>query len=343
MANTVINGGVSNDTLKLTLQEKLTLPAASSTRQVQPAGSIIYDNLSLSDPRLFYSDGIQWRELGIGLTSDIVTEPVDPPGTVIYNEGDQNLYYSNGVAWVVIDSGGVNQNLEDTLTNGNTTGANNIIVSDGGNEIQGEDELVLRALDANASLISDTNNVLVTGETGVTVLANTGDAVLQADTDRAIVESVNDVVDIRAADGITIATTGGEIAINSTGAGNTVSINTGPSGTLQIFPVNNSVDIGLQSPGSNVPAPPIDAREAGVIDFILPAGPSTGSIDVTSEVVTKVDSLVFWNFEIEYDAAPTVTVFISGKVEAPGLCRIYWNHTDGGAPAVRAKYFVIDP
>ena len=146
MADNPTSRKLNNDPVSLRLQEGLTLPFGSSTRQVAPQGSVIYDNLSSDTPQVYFSDGTEWKTLGGGgveVVPDVTLEPVGPEGTIVYNEADDNLYYSNGVAWVLVESGGSGDTLATVLTNGNTTGATNLIADSGDIVINDGQELTL--------------------------------------------------------------------------------------------------------------------------------------------------------------------------------------------------------
>ena len=132
MADNPSDRKIEKEIFDLRLGDKLTIPYGSSTRRVDIAGSIIYDNLSTENPIIYYSDGDEWRPIAGSLerVADVTVEPVGPEGTVVYNDADDSLYVSDGAVWNSVGGGGGAQDLETTLGNGNTSGANNILMDD---------------------------------------------------------------------------------------------------------------------------------------------------------------------------------------------------------------------
>ena len=122
------------------------IPAYSSLPPVETKGNLIYIS---SDSTVYVSDGINWRPIGGGQVN-IPSYPTNPPiqqaGNVIYNTTTKILYYSNGTTWVPII-----QDLTSVLTQGNTTGGKNLLITNG-SVVHAVGQELLMVADGNIAL-----------------------------------------------------------------------------------------------------------------------------------------------------------------------------------------------
>ena len=123
---------------------------------------------------------------------DVTLWPPAPAGSTVYDEATSEPYFYNGAAWLPISGGGA-EDLAATLALGNTSGANNIVMS-AGQGIDGATTLALTAQAGDATLTSATASIVQTAEANFRIIANTGFLSLSSNTSTAITAVTSSIV-----------------------------------------------------------------------------------------------------------------------------------------------------
>ena len=283
MADNPTSRKLNNDPIGLRLQENLTLPFGSSTRQVAPQGSVIYDNLSSDTPQVYFSDGTEWKILGGGgveVVPDVTLEPVGPEGTIVYNEADDKLYYSDGVSWIEVGSGAVEvvpdvtlepvgpkgtivyNEADDNLYYSN--GVAWVVVGSGGGGETLAQTLVNGNLTGANDLVADLGNIIINDGQRIQGGGNTGDILPNNATDSLTVQNKSGTSYLRVtSDGSEQASvvSSNKSFISSSGAG------------------ADAIQISATAGGIDIDAAVMDVETEGLISL---TSTTTGGISLTS-------------------------------------------------------------
>ena len=162
---------------------------------------------------------------------DVTLWPAAPAGSTVYDEATSEPYFYDGAAWQPFGGGGGGEDLAATLALGNTSGANNIVMS-AGQGIDGATSLALTAQAGNATLTSATATVILTADVNASITANNGSVQTSASTSNTVLalagtaelRSVGSTAQVRGNGDATVLSDTGDVVLSATAAGAAVTV-----------------------------------------------------------------------------------------------------------------------